>query len=89
MNYTSELEKLSAPFRALIGNESLMYQVYDLFPIPLEVFTPDGKCIFANRARLEMSKDGTASTKDAYSLPVRDGDSLAYTVVFQIKCYNM
>jgi AraC-like DNA-binding protein len=53
-NNQNELGKLSAPFRALIGNEGLNYQLLDLLPIPIEIFTPDGTSIFSNRAYLEL-----------------------------------
>jgi len=49
-----DISKLSEPFRALIGNQGLNYQILDLLPVPLEIFTPDGTCIFMNRAHMEM-----------------------------------
>jgi len=53
-NIYANMEKLSAPFRALIDNAWLNYQILDLLPIPIEIFAPDGLCIFANRAFLEI-----------------------------------
>lgn len=54
-NAHADMEKLSAPFRALIKKEGLNYQFYDLLPIPIQIFAPDGLCIFYNRACLELN----------------------------------
>jgi len=48
------MEKLSEPFKALIGNQGLNYQILDLLPIPIEIFAPNGTAIFINRALLEL-----------------------------------
>jgi len=53
-NAHADMEKLSAPFRALINNAGLNYQLLDLLPIPIEIFLPDGTAIFGNRAFLEL-----------------------------------
>jgi len=53
-NTYADMEKLSAPFRALINNAGLNYQILDLLPIPIEIFAPDGLSIFMNRAFMEM-----------------------------------
>jgi AraC-like DNA-binding protein len=58
---TSELEKLSEPFRALIGNAGLNYQILDMLPIPIEIFAPDGTAIFINRAFMELTNYTDAS----------------------------
>ena len=50
----ASLEVLSEPFKALIGNQGLNYQFYDLLPIPIEVFSSDGTCVFMNRAWQEL-----------------------------------
>ena len=55
MNTPNELEKLSEPFKALIGNAWLNYQLLEMHPIPIEIFAPDGTVIFANRALLELN----------------------------------
>ena len=55
MNDTNTLAGLSEPFKALIGNPGLNYQVYDAFPMPIEIFAPDGTVIFGNRALLELN----------------------------------
>ena len=54
MDNSKEMEKLSEPFKALIGNQALNYQILDLLPIPIEIFSPDGMCIFGNRALLKL-----------------------------------
>jgi len=54
MNHHNEFAKLSEPFRALLGNSGLNHQFYDLLPIPIEIFAPDGTCIFVNRAMMEF-----------------------------------
>lgn len=36
------------------GSVEALFQVAELFPIPIQVFTPDGDTVFANRAVLEM-----------------------------------
>jgi len=50
-----EMESLSAPFRELIGNERLSYNILDMLPVPMEIFSPDGTCIFLNKAMLKLS----------------------------------
>ena len=61
MSNQQDLEKLSASFRTLIGNEGLVYQLLDLHPTPIEVFAPDGMAIFINRACLELNNIPDAS----------------------------
>ena len=51
----NELEKLSASFRAFIGDEGLNYQLLDLLPIPMLMLAPSGTLIFCNRAFLEFN----------------------------------
>jgi len=55
MYNSHELDKLAKPFKELISNQGLNYQLLDLHPIPIEIFTPDGMCIFANKAVLELN----------------------------------
>ena len=50
-----DIEKLSEPFRKLIADEGLNYQFFDMLPIPVEIFEPDGTCMFVNRAMLEIN----------------------------------
>ena len=61
VNISKDIENLSAPFRALIGNEGLNYQLLDLLPIPINIFAPDGTAIFVNRASMEMVGNTDAS----------------------------
>jgi len=51
----NELEIFSEPFMALIDNPKLNFQVYDMLPIPIEIFSPDGISIFANRAWFKLN----------------------------------
>ena len=55
MNSLKDFEKLAEPFKAFIGNHELVYQLLDLNPTPIEVFAPDGMCLFMNRALLELN----------------------------------
>ena len=64
MNSPNELEKLSEPFKALIGNAGLNYQLLDLLPIPIEIFSPGGMSIFSNRAGLELNNIKDSSLID-------------------------
>lgn len=41
-------------FQSVFGNADLLFQMVDLFPIPIEIFAPNGMTVFANRAALEM-----------------------------------
>ena len=61
MNHPNDISKLSEPFQALIGNQGLNYQLYDLLPVPIEIFAPDGTAIFINRAALELNNIPDAS----------------------------
>jgi AraC-like DNA-binding protein len=45
---------LSEPFKALITSPALVFQVFDTFPIPIEIFTPDGMSVYVNRAALDL-----------------------------------
>jgi AraC-like DNA-binding protein len=42
------------PFQTFTGNEEALFQVADLFPVPIEIFRPDGTAAFANRAWLDI-----------------------------------
>jgi AraC-like DNA-binding protein len=61
VNDPQDLEKLSEPFRALIGNQGLNYQLLDLLPTPIHIFAPDGLSMFMNRAYMEMVNHHDAS----------------------------
>ena len=54
-NLPQGFSMLSEPFKALIGNEKLNYQLLDMLPTPIEIFAPDGMSIFTNRACMEMN----------------------------------
>ncbi|MDF2948426.1 MAG: transcriptional regulator, AraC family [Sedimentibacter sp.] len=45
---------MAESFQSAFGNEELLFQIVDLFPIPIEIFAPDGTTMFANRAALEI-----------------------------------
>jgi AraC-like DNA-binding protein len=45
---------LSEPFQSLIENPDAVFQLLDMFPMPIEIFAPDGTAVFINRALLEM-----------------------------------
>ena len=62
MDNQNELENLSEPLKALIGNKALFHQFLDLLPIPIQIFAPDGLCIFYNRACMELN--GVADAND-------------------------
>jgi len=42
-------------FQAFIESKELVFQMFDMFPMPVEVFTPDGLSVFVNRALLELN----------------------------------
>lgn len=48
-------KKISVFFQDMAKNPELMFQVFDLSPIPTEVFTPDGTTTYVNRAMLELN----------------------------------
>jgi len=54
MNGSNILAGLSEPFKALITSPEYVFQMLDLFPVPIEIFTPDGTSVYVNRAALEL-----------------------------------
>ena len=49
-------EELPVPsFRTLLENKDLAFQAFEKFPIPVEVFAPDGTSIFLNQAFKEVN----------------------------------
>ena len=60
-NLPQDLRMLSEPFKALIGNEELNYQILNMLPIPIQIFAPDGTCTFINSAWLELHNVPDAS----------------------------
>lgn len=53
-NANIQEKNLVKSFQAAFGNEELLFQLVDLFPIPIEIFAPDGTTVFVNRACCEM-----------------------------------
>jgi len=49
-----DFSKLSESFKGLLGSPEQMFQFLNIFPMPMEVFTPDGTAIFLNRACMNM-----------------------------------
>jgi len=47
-------DRILSSFHAVFGNEEMLFQVAELFPIPIQIFTPDGTTVFTSRAVLEM-----------------------------------
>ena len=45
--------KMANSSHALLHNRSFLYQVMELFPIPIEIFAPDGTTVFVNQVFLE------------------------------------
>jgi PAS domain-containing protein len=54
-------EDILASFQPVFGNVEALFQVAELFPIPIQIFTPDGMTAFANRTLLEMWNISDAS----------------------------
>lgn len=48
------MNNLVQSFQSAFGNEELLFQLVDLFPIPIEIFAPDGTSVFVNRACCEL-----------------------------------
>ncbi len=46
--------QILASFQSVFGNEEMLFQVAELFPVPIQIFSPDGMTVFASRAVLEM-----------------------------------
>ncbi len=46
--------QILASFESVFQNEEMLFQVAQLFPVPIQIFTPDGNTVFASRAVLEM-----------------------------------
>ena len=58
-NISQDINKLSEQFRALAGNMELVIQLLDFLPTPIQIFSPDGTCIFINRAYIETISGDT------------------------------
>lgn len=46
--------RIMASLQSVLGDEKMLFQVAELFPIPIEVYRPDGALIFCNRALAEF-----------------------------------
>ena len=46
---------LTESFHELITNPKLVFQVIEFFPIPIQVFAPDGLLVYSNRALLDFN----------------------------------
>jgi transcriptional regulator GlxA family with amidase domain len=44
----------TSTFYALLEQQETLFSVLNLFPVPMEVFSPDGACLFVNTAFLEL-----------------------------------
>ena len=54
-NNQYSFNKLSESFQSLIVNPDLTFQLFDMFPIPIEIFSPDGTSVYLNKAILELN----------------------------------
>ena len=61
-NQSPDMGMLSEQFKALAGNMELMIQLLDSLTVPIEIFAPDGMCIFYNRAAMKLN--GVADAND-------------------------
>lgn len=52
---------LLASFDSVFANQDALFEVAGLFPFPIQIFSPDGETVFANRALLEMWNISDAS----------------------------
>ena len=86
MNGQYNLQKLSVFFQDMLSNKELMFQIFDMFPLPIEVFAPDGTTVYINRASMELNGVLDASLVEGkYNLlndPVCN-DQLGYRDVIQ------
>jgi len=73
-------------FQILNENDEPVYQMLDMFPIPIEVFAPDGTTVYHNRASLEMVNCKDASLHVGKYNLLKDPvcmDQLGYREEFQ------
>ena len=54
-NISPENDMYAPFFQMMPENKEFMFKFLELFPIPAEVFAPDGISVFANRALLELN----------------------------------
>ena len=62
--FAAQFSELMNYFQAGSDNDEPWFQVLDLFPIPIEIFAPDGTSVFCNRALIEFNgaKDASGIT---------------------------
>ena len=53
--FPEQADKLINYFRTAGANDEAWFQIFDMFPIPIEIFAPDGISVFANRALLSFN----------------------------------
>ena len=52
--FETQMAELINWFQNGCENDEPWYQMFDMFPIPIEIFAPDGTTVFVNRAGMEM-----------------------------------
>ena len=55
-NAASENNSFAKILQILQGNKELLFHTFDLFPLPVEIFAPDGTAVFLNRIFMEVNK---------------------------------
>jgi len=50
-----DFTKLSEAFKGLLGNSEQVFQIFDMFPMPIEIFLPDGMAVYINRAMMDIT----------------------------------
>lgn len=43
--FSESVNPIVNSFQPIFGNEELLFQMVDLFPIPIEIFAPDGMAV--------------------------------------------
>ena len=61
MNPSGDFSDLVDSFKAFMGDRDLVLKMLDAFPLPIEIFAPDGTSVFANRAWLEFNNISDAN----------------------------
>jgi len=63
------LDALSQSFQTMLGNKDFMFQVLDMFPLPIEVFAPDGLAVYINRTLMNfLGQSDTTATVGKYNI---------------------
>jgi excisionase family DNA binding protein len=76
---------LAKSFQMLIKNPEFVFQMFDMFPFPIEIFAPDGTAVFLNRAFCEFNtiQDANLSTGIGEYNILKDPKLIEYRDVFQ------